>query len=1245
MCPLNPAHHTQSRFWAFWRPATPLTPCQLVSGENWVGLAAEAVVKVQEAHFLVVCEFSMGKVKSMEQGESDPESSSPEELDDVSDIDFKLNLRVTKRKLDTALETSPKRLRQRTGIHSTASSSTTEPGTSRASLMPAAETGKKDGGKRSESERNRPAVGHMYEAVRSGRSAIVTVVDDWLDDYKQDREDGLRELFNFVVQCCGCKGLVTREMFAMMQNADIIGHLTKEFNEDSGSYPVVAGGSVGRRFREGLCEFVSLLVQRCQNSLLYDEFLFSALVVFLTGLADSQVRAFRHTSTLIAMRLMSAVVEVAAVVYAQRELTQRRLQLEKSKSAQQRVPERLEELQSSCNELLEHQEELHSLTNTIFKGVFVHRYRDKVPEIRAVCMAEMRVWLKEYPAAFLNDGYLKYLGWMLHDKQAGVRMQSVLSLQKLYEEQDFIGRLELFTSRFKERLLNMLLDKDSDVAEETVRLLLLIKQNMEDVLTDAECSRVYPLVFAAHRGLASVAGEFLYHVLCAELGPLPEVGHEKRSVTFLNLLTSFFIQSKYHEHAAYLVDSLWAVAGTELRDWETMTSLLLQERGEGQGLEDDEEAALIELMICAVRQAAEATPPTSRAVGKKNLGMKSRKLQVQDRRRITHHFIPLLPQLLAKYSADVEKVTCLLKVPLYFELEAYGSTGRLEKYLELLLSQVCEVVEKHHEERVLEACVQVLHAVSSDQYPFSARAERSVSQLLDITLEKFTAHFSDILQGAADEDDVYSAATSLKRLAVFSSSRDMTALNLFEPCLSLLKAGVEFDREIDEELMVPALKCAAFHLLWGKVKISHTAAQTDKAELKKLQKMVGSFCLVCQSCLSLDQSHIRDQAFECLCDVLVVFGQQTERAELQSVSFSPDETLKAEMASFLLDYIFTDPEENTEEEDEEEIMKLGALRRRRNQLAGYCKLIIFGVFNFRAATDIFKYYSKFYRDYGDIIKETLSKSKIMSAVESARTVCLSLQQMFSSLRDEQNEEMKEIKDLAKRLAMSFGINQQHIRKPLLALHQDGIQFALRGADEGDHSNLRFLEILCEFSFKLVRQDRTQLLSYLRRMCGSISSSCVHMYERSLHLGSREMAARSPYGSPAQKRRRVEGSASRLGTPALTSTVQSKRTADVQRAPDSPGSFSEINSEQLSGDDFMERPVQRKTLTHRREQYSPSEHSDMQSQLNMLSLIEEDFEEEEEPVMEGYDDEDSDFEVDVSLPSTRHSTSFLEDLFE
>uniref|UniRef100_A0A3B3CAN2 SCD domain-containing protein n=1 Tax=Oryzias melastigma TaxID=30732 RepID=A0A3B3CAN2_ORYME len=86
--------------------------------------------------------------------------------------------------------------------------------------------------------------------------------------------------------------------------------------------------------------------------------------------------------------------------------------------------------------------------------------RNLLPEIRAICIEELGVWLKEDPEDFLNDGCLKYLGWTLFDKQSAVRLQCVRALQGLYKEEEFIGRLELFTSRFKERMLSMVLDKD-----------------------------------------------------------------------------------------------------------------------------------------------------------------------------------------------------------------------------------------------------------------------------------------------------------------------------------------------------------------------------------------------------------------------------------------------------------------------------------------------------------------------------------------------------------------------------------------------------------------------------------------------------------------------------------------------------------------------------------------------------------------------------------------------------------------
>jgi len=42
----------------------------------------------------------------------------------------------------------------------------------------------------------------------------------------------------------------------------------------------------------------------------------------------------------------------------------------------------------------------------------------------------------------------------------------------------------------------------------------------------------------------------------------------------------------------------------------------------------------------------------------------------------------------------------------------------------------------------------------------------------------------------------------------------------------------------------------------------------------------------------------------------------------------------------------------------EEVMKITLLQRKRNQLAGYCKLVIYGVLDLTAATNVFKHYSK-----------------------------------------------------------------------------------------------------------------------------------------------------------------------------------------------------------------------------------------------------------------------------------------------
>ncbi|XP_056456548.1 cohesin subunit SA-3 isoform X2 [Gadus chalcogrammus] len=944
----------------------------------------------------------------------------------------------------------------------------------------------------------------IYAAIRSRKSATVTIVDEWIDSYKQDREAGLLVFVNFITQCCGCKGVVTREMFDKMQHAEIINVLTKDFSEESVHYPLSSLGPQWKRFRTGLCELMQVLVFSCQNSLLYDDYLFSSLLDLLTGLSDSQVRAFRHTSTLLAMKMISAVVQVGVSVATQLQTAQRRYDAESSKSPQDQATQRLEELQAAIKELLEHREDVRSLINAAMRGVFVHRYRDCVPDIRAVCIQELGLWLRTDPESFLKDGYLKYLGWTLFDKQSVVRLQCVRALQALYQERDFLGRLEFFTNRFKERMLTMVFDKEPDVAAEAVNLLLLIQQFSEEGLQEEECAHVYTLVFAAHRGLAAAAGCFLYHKLKTLVVREEQAKAMSPREAFFNVLITFFLQSECHDHGAYLVDSLWTVAGLELRDWETMTSLLLQDCEHGQGLSNQEEGALLELLLCTVRRAAQAVPPVGRVQGKRMLSMKDKKIQIQDKRRLSSHFMPLMPQLLAKYSADVDHVSLLLQIPLYFDLETYSSAKKLEKYLDLLLIQLCSVVEKHTDSSVLEACACLASALCSDAYTFSARADRAFSQLLDLLAECFNSYFDEVLQGTADEEDVYSASMALKRIAAFSSARDLKSCELFEPCMQLLKSGVE-SPIFEKELMVPALKYVSFQLMWDKVRV--LSSTPTEAEVLRLKQAVRSFCSVSQRCLSSGQAEIRDQAFDLLCDLLLVYSARSVRSQpaLQALALPPAAPLRSEMAAYLIDFIFTDdPQDVPPDADEEQEKKMmAALQNKRNLLAGYCKLVIYGVLDLSAATDVFKNYFKFYRDFGDIIKETLRRSRQISTVQSAKTVCLCLQQLFSEVvsTGSSKEELGRIRDLAKKLSLSFGIDLLRIRKALVCLHTDGIRFALRGHEEvpGQPPNLNFLEVLSEFSFKLIHEDRTQLVAFLKAQCPR-AAPCwplVRMYQRSL----------------------------------------------------------------------------------------------------------------------------------------------------
>ena len=87
--------------------------------------------------------------------------------------------------------------------------------------------------------------------------------------------------------------------------------------------------------------------------------------------------------------------------------------------------------------------------------MFVHRFRDRDPNIRTECVRALGQWLKKYPEQFLDTNYLRYIGWVLSDLDNHVRLEAVKSLSGVYDQTEYLHSVTNFTDRFKSRLLQM----------------------------------------------------------------------------------------------------------------------------------------------------------------------------------------------------------------------------------------------------------------------------------------------------------------------------------------------------------------------------------------------------------------------------------------------------------------------------------------------------------------------------------------------------------------------------------------------------------------------------------------------------------------------------------------------------------------------------------------------------------------------------------------------------------------------
>ncbi|VDL82190.1 unnamed protein product, partial [Nippostrongylus brasiliensis] len=708
----------------------------------------------------------------------------------------------------------------------------------------------------------------LFGAVKSGRNLEPTI-DQWIEEYEQNPDAALVKLMQFFISCCGCKGTINAHMLSTMEYSDIIRRMTEDFDEDSGDYPLILTGSQWKKFRTNLHTMLHGWIDKCKSSLIFDQRMMDSVIQLLTGLADSQVRAFRHTATYAAMKISSALVDVALELVAVKNHNAKQLEAEKARLKQSSgTNEKLDVLIQKKNEIEERTDDVRQMLQYIFKSVFVHRYRDVLPDTRSICITELGNWMFIYPDHFLEDSYLKYIGWSLYDKVPDVRLKCISALLPLYEKPEVLVKLELFTNKFKDRLVSMVLDKDNEVAMKTCQLMTSIYRVFPSLLQLKDCVPIYELVYSNHRGLAVAAGEFLNTKVFQHT-------HRNRGQTaagrsgmgdnakLIQDLIQFFIEGECHDHATYLVDAL-IDTNPMIKDWQTMVDLLLSDEVESS------ESQLIEILVCSVRQSATGEPPVGRSVVKRGApSSKESRVLVEDRNRLSEVLIPALPKLLQKFIADRDKVANLITLPLNFQLDMYMA-GRLENHLTELMRVIDMVVEKHADEEMMNTVAEMITYFSTNT-SVAQHTETYRLKLIDgLALQLRHTVQRCMNEDQWDEEDEAAMLAAFRKITAFASHIDLKKWDLWDVVLHVLN---NHDDKAPRDVIDKSIWFLFMQLNWDLLRLVRDQEPNKTEAVKKLKKRRDQFLHDVNIILSEGASGV-ELAFQCLNDSLILFNEE-----------------------------------------------------------------------------------------------------------------------------------------------------------------------------------------------------------------------------------------------------------------------------------------------------------------------------------------------------------------------------------
>lgn len=678
--------------------------------------------------------------------------------------------------------------------------------------------------------------GGLFADVFAHGKDLQNIANEWRQRFHEHESRALAEVINFVLRAAGCTSKVTEHD---IEDPDAVSSKIEDLQHEYQAtepteYPFMAKMKNATSFKQGVTGFLDVLIRSiAEDKTLYNNSeLIENIQVWFTSMSTATNRAFRHTSTVVSLSVISALSSVAFSVGDNAAKSHRMVETERKKGNKANKG-RIQSMEAKAKEASELQEIIEALLKDWFDTVFIHRYRDRDISIRRECMAALGDWITTAPSTFFDGHHLRYMGWMLSDHAPVVRAEVIKQLTRFFAMPDMIGGLKTFTERFRSRMVEIAtLDSESHVRASGVELLHLLREN--GLLEPDDIDAVGRLVFDADPKVRKTVASFLaesVNELCTSkidtIGGLetleenlPEVSddsYDAPKIEWLKLksLSEMLeaydseeslpsqIERSHGEGGLTLLaagaDSRFTLAASvlydnleEVQDWRMLAGYLLFDHAseKANGVADDavsqlkheaslsetEEIVLLEVLNASVKRsltdAAEKLTSTKAKLSKKQKS----ELQ-EEQEESASDLASIIPRLLKKFGVSSDTAAAVLRLESILSLPSLRDLRQDSSTFSALLADVKKQFMAHSSDKVLEpASTAILHAKSYGELDESA--EEKITSLWDDVMQNFSELIDPktlTIRGVASFEELVALSNNLLRIVRLASVSDCSS--------------------------------------------------------------------------------------------------------------------------------------------------------------------------------------------------------------------------------------------------------------------------------------------------------------------------------------------------------------------------------------------------------------------------------------------------------------------------------------